>query len=170
VHGEHRGNRTPAAEANFAADPEAAQAVLCAGFRSLVLADLGATHQTDMDVLRRACVEELPESGVARLVYDVAQAFIDCYVRTFKQTHAPAHDVVAVMYLVRPGLFTRRPARVEVELQGSLTRGASVADWKGRWGRPLNCEVLMTVETKPFVSEFVAAMRRLPRTAPALPS
>jgi len=93
VHGEHRGNRTPAAEANFAADPEAAQAVLCAGFRSLVLADLGATHQTDMDVLRRACVEELPESGVARLVYDVAQAFIDCYVRTFKQTHAPAHDV-----------------------------------------------------------------------------
>ena len=141
----------------------------------MILADLGATHQTDMDVLRRACVEELPESGVARLVYDVAQAhlspmsppcrphiahisptylpptyhqashtppthahrashfecrcgapvsktwsreglawpsphpcvcgedyltlpylaqaFIDCYVRTFKQTHAPAHDV-----------------------------------------------------------------------------
>ena len=42
----------------------------------MILADLGATHQTDMDVLRRACVEELPESGVARLVYDVAQAHL----------------------------------------------------------------------------------------------
>ena len=161
VHGELRGNRTPAAEANFVGDPEAAQTVLTAGFRRVVLADLGITHQTDMAALREACKAQLPQSAVATLIYAVSQAFIDCYLQTFKQPVAPAHDVVAVMWLVNPSLFTTKSARVEVELQGTLTRGMSVADWKGRWGKPMNCEVLMTVDIKQFVAEFVAAMRHL---------
>lgn len=162
VHGELRGNRTPAAEANFVGDPEAAQATLTAGFRSVVLADLGITHQTDMSVLREACIKELPKSLVPKMIYAVSQAFIDCYTKTFKQPLAPAHDVVAVMYLMRPTLFTTKAARVEVELQGTLTRGMSVADWKGRWQKPMNCEVLMTVDIEPFVNEYVTAMRNLP--------
>ena len=162
VHGELRGNRAPAAEANFVGDPEAAQAVLTAGFRSVILADLGMTHQTDIVVLRQACVQELPKSQVARMIFEVSQMFIDCYLNTFKQPVAPAHDVVAVMYLVRPDLFTRKPCRVEVELQGTLTRGMSVPDWKGRWQKPNNVEVLMTVDTKRFVEEYVSAMRQLP--------
>lgn len=162
VHGELRGNRTPAAEANFVGDPEAAQATLTAGFPSIVLADLGITHQTDMSVLREACAKELPTSTAAKLIYAVSQAFIDCYLKTFRQPLAPAHDVVAVMYLVRPDLFTTKPARIEVELQGTLTRGMSVADWKGRWQKPMNCEVLMTVDIPQFVAEFVAGIRHLP--------
>jgi len=162
VHGELRGNRTPAAEANFVGDPEAAQAVLTAGFDSVILADLGITHQTDMCTMREKCVAALPHSDVARMIYEVSQAFIDTYLKTFAQPVAPAHDVVAVMYLVRPELFTRKVARVEVELTGTLTRGMSVADWKGRWGKPMNCEVLMSVEREQFESEFVEAMRRLP--------
>ena len=97
-----------------------------------------------------------------KLIYAVSQAFIDCYLKTFRQPLAPAHDVVAIMYLVRPDLFTTKAARVEVELQGTLTRGMSVADWKGRWQKPMNCEVLMTVDISQFVAEFVAAIRRLP--------
>ena len=160
-HGELRGNRTPAAEANFAGDPEAAQAVMTAGFRSIILADLGVTHQTDIVAMREACVTALPNSQAAKLIYAISQAFIDCYLKTFRQPVAPAHDVLCVMYLVRPELFTKTPARVEVELQGTLTRGMSVPDWKGRWGKPMNCEVLLTVDVEPFVSEFVAAIARL---------
>lgn len=163
VHGELRGNRTCAAEANFVGDPEAAQATLTAGFESIILADLGMTHQTDISVLRDACIREMPESAVAKMIYAVSQAFIDCYLKTFKQPKAPAHDVVAVMYLVRPELFTKRAARVEVELEGKLTRGMSVADWSGRWQKPMNTEVLMSVDTERFVEEFVAAVRCLPR-------
>ena len=66
------------------------------------------------------------------------------------------------MYLIRPDLFTKKPARVEVELQGTLTRGMSVADWSGRWGKPNNCEVLMAVDFDGFVEEFVRAIGRLP--------
>jgi len=163
VNGELRGNRTPAAEANFADDPEAAQAVLTAGFGELVLADLGATHQTDVHELGEACLRELPEaSRVARLIRDMSQAYISCYLDTFGQPVAPAHDVVPVMYLVRGDLFTVRPVRMEVELEGKLTRGMSVADWKGRWGKPKNCNVLTAVKNEAFVGEFVAAMRKLP--------
>lgn len=83
VLGELRGNRTPAAEANFAHDPEAAQAVLTAGFQDVIVADLGVcvcvcglfwwphslglglcalalrgiTHQTDLAVLVDRCLQ-----------------------------------------------------------------------------------------------------------------
>ena len=165
VHGELRGNRTAAGEANFVADPEAAQAVLTAGFQRLVLADLGITHQTDMVAMREACIRELPANPVSEMVCAMSDAFIRCYLETFRQPKAPAHDVVTVMYLLRPDLFTTRAARVEVELHGTLTRGMSVVDWKGRWKRANNCEVLMTVDFEGFVREFVAGISNLPRAA-----
>ena len=165
VRGELRGNRTPAAEANFVGDPEAAQAVLTAGFRSVSLADLGITHQTDICVLREACCRELPNGhAVSKMVYAISQVFVDCYMKTFKQPNAPAHDVVAIMYLAKPELFKTRPARVEVELAGALTRGMSVADWNGKWKKATNVEVIVQVDLDRFVSEFVAAVGRLPRS------
>ena len=167
VHGELRGNRTPAGEANFVSDPEAAQAVLCAGFGSLILADLGVTHQTDVCTLCDALRKELPRSPLAAMICEATQCFIDCYLNKFGAPNAPAHDVVAVMYLVRPELFTKRRGRVEVETQGTLTRGMSVPDWKGKWGRPANVEVLMTVDVERFVREYVAAIRQLPRAKQA---
>ena len=45
-------------------------------------------------------------------------------------------------YLVRPDLFEGQEVRVEVETKGTLTRGMSVADWKGQWGKASNCLVL----------------------------
>ena len=39
---------------------------------------------------------------------------------------------------------TTRWAPVDVELTGTLTRGETVADWLGRWGRPVNAEIIRT--------------------------
>lgn len=161
VHGELRGNRTPAAEANFISDPEAAQAVMTAGFQSMILADLGITHQTDICKLREACLHAMPDAAIARAIHEISQCFVDCYLNTFGQPNAPAHDVVAVMYLVCPNMFTSKPCRVEVETHGTLTRGMSVPDWKGKWNKQMNCKVLMTVDVENFVSQFVAAIRHL---------
>merc|ERR1712224_928354 len=145
VHGELRGNRTPAAEANFVSDPEAANAVFTSFAGKIVLADLGITHQTDMDVLRKRCWEqhlacgengEEDASKIAKLVYGVSQAFIDCHLEIFKQPNAPAHDLVTMMYVTRPDLFVTRAARVEIELDGRWTRGMSVVDWSGKWKKP----------------------------------
>ena len=53
-------------------------------------------------------------------------------------------------YLVRPDLFEGQEVRVEVETKGTLTRGMSVVDWKGQWGKASNCLVLR---------EFLGAQR-----------
>ena len=45
-------------------------------------------------------------------------------------------------YLLRPDLFESQNVRVEVETHGEITRGMSIADWKGQWGKERNCTVL----------------------------
>lgn len=158
--GARRGNRTPTAEANFFDDPESAQAVLTAGFAKLVLAGLDVTHQTDVGVLREGCKEQLGEVPRARFIWDICEHYMEVY-RGFGQSIAPAHDAVPAMYLVRPDLFTSQRVRVEVETAGSLTKGMSVADWKGQWGKEPNCEVLLTVDAEGFTRAFVSAISRL---------
>mmetsp|Transcript_79621 Transcript_79621/g.165397 ORF Transcript_79621/g.165397 Transcript_79621/m.165397 type:complete len:305 (-) Transcript_79621:62-976(-) len=158
--GERRGNRMPCAEANFYDAPEAAQAVLYAGFPKVVFAGLDVTHQTDMIKLRAACASI--GSLASSFLYDVSQHYIDVYTTFFGDTIAPAHDAVPVMYLLRPDIFTARSVRVEVETLGEYTRGMSVADWKGRFGRPENAVVLTTITSpQQFEDTFVNAIRNL---------
>ena len=162
VLGELRGNRTPAAEANFAHDPKAAQAVLTAGFKSVVLADLGVTHQTDLVALRDRCLAGADAGSVVpRFIQGVSQCFIDAYTKSFGAETAPVHDAVPIMYILHPDFFTKRAARVEVETHGVLTKGCSVADWRGRWGKPVNCEVLVTLDRAKFDQAFVDAIGTL---------
>eukprot|EP00435_Cladocopium_sp_Y103_P047231 s1930_g13.t2 len=161
--GERRGNRTPCAEANFFDGPEAAQAVLTADFRKVVLAGLDITHQTDMRVLRQACVES--PAPLSQFVWDLCENFMNVY-HDWGETFAPAHDTVPIMYLLRPDLFEGQEVRVEVETQGSLTRGMSVADWKGQWGKAANCVVLRRIlDPDAYTQTFVDAIGRLPLTS-----
>jgi len=159
--GERRGNRTPAAEANFFDGPEAAQAVLTANFRKVVLAGLDITHQTDMRILRQACRES--PSFLSQFIWDLCETYMNVY-HDWGETLAPAHDTIPIMYLVRPDLFEGQEVRVEVETKGTLTRGMSVVDWKGQWGKASNCLVLKEiVDSDAFTQAFVDAIGRLPR-------
>ncbi|CAE7631715.1 unnamed protein product, partial [Symbiodinium pilosum] len=160
--GERRGNRTPSAEANFFDDPDAAQAVLTAGFEHLILAGLDITHQTDMLVLRKACLQS--GSSLSQFVWDLCENFISVY-HDWGETLAPAHDTVPIMYLLRPDLFESQSVRVEVETKGEITRGMSIADWKGQWNKPKNCTVLRKITDRDeFYRVFVRAIARLPRS------
>jgi len=51
-----------------------------------------------------------------------------------------------MMYLIRPDIFEGRRACIDVEDMGRLTSGQTVADWTGRWGRPLQTLVLMKAD------------------------
>lgn len=162
AYGERRGNRTPCAEANFFDGPEAAQAVLTADFPKIVLAGLDITHQTDMRVLRQACVES--PAPLSQFVWDLCENFMNVY-HDWGETLAPAHDTVPIMYLLRPDLFEGQEVRVEVETQGCLTRGMSIADWKGQWGKAANCVVLRRIlDPDAYTQSFVDAIGRLPRS------
>jgi inosine-uridine nucleoside N-ribohydrolase len=54
---------------------------------------------------------------------------------------AHLHDPFAAAVALDPSLVTTRSATVDVELDGTLTRGMTIADWRGLWGRPANAVI-----------------------------
>ena len=53
-------------------------------------------------------------------------------------------------------------APVDVELTGTLTRGETVADWLGRWGREVNAEIIRTIDAQDFLDHLGATLRKGP--------
>ncbi|MCH8566318.1 nucleoside hydrolase [Nesterenkonia sp. LB17] len=54
-------------------------------------------------------------------------------------------------------------AAVDVELIGTLTRGETVADWLGRWGRAPNAEIIRSLDAEAFLDHLTITLRRGPQ-------
>ena len=72
----------------------------------------------------------LPAAPVAHLHDSVGEGYL-----------AHVHDPFAAAVALDPALVITRDACVGVELDGALTRGMTVADWAGHWGRPANARI-----------------------------
>ncbi len=57
---------------------------------------------------------------------------------------------------------TTQWAPVDVELTGTLTRGETVADWLGRWGRPVNAEIIRTIDATAFLDHLSTTLMKGP--------
>lgn len=53
-------------------------------------------------------------------------------------------------------------ATVDVELTGTLTRGETVADWLGRWGRVPNAEIIRSLDAEAFLDHLTNTLRKGP--------
>jgi len=137
------GNRSPCAEANVYNDPEAAKLVF-ESFPDVVVAGLNVTHQLDMKLTRQRLLAEAGEAG--RLCHAVSAHYVDFLGRNLGQAHIGLHDPTAVLAVLDPTLFESKHVYVAVETKGDLTRGQTVADWKGQWKRPAQTTVLMKVD------------------------
>ncbi|GAA1687870.1 nucleoside hydrolase [Glycomyces endophyticus] len=138
------GNVTAAAEFNFWADPEAAEAVLSAGLREVVIVPLDATHSAPLTGADCAALEALGTPGALasaqlvrhRLDHDRASASHD--------PSSPVHDPMCVAYLVRPDLFTEAvAAHVAVETAGARTTGQLLVDTRPWRDEPANATVAL---------------------------
>ncbi|CAF1056966.1 unnamed protein product [Adineta steineri] len=65
------------------------------------------------------------------------------------------------MFLIKPDIFQGQRACVDVEDNGRLTSGQTVADWNGRWGRPLQTFILTNVNRDEFEKELLNRLARL---------
>lgn len=119
------GNRTPCAEFNIYADPEAAESVFRSGV-PIVMCGLDVTLKA---YLTKAELEKIAALGSAQ-----AKTFAAVLQPPLERVlqdgwpGVPVHDLCPVLYAVYPELFTTRQAGVFVETEGSITLGKTVAD------------------------------------------
>jgi purine nucleosidase/pyrimidine-specific ribonucleoside hydrolase len=151
-----RGNRTPYAEFNVWADPEAAAAVFAAGV-PVTMVGLNLTHQA---LATAAVVDRLAALGtdVGRTVAGWMTFFGASYAALWGFAAPPVHDPCAVALLIDRSLIRSTDAFVAVETQGEWTRGATVVDLDHRLGRPANARVALDLDVERFWDLVVDAV------------
>ncbi|MBI2527560.1 MAG: nucleoside hydrolase [Candidatus Rokubacteria bacterium] len=141
------GNVTPGAEFNFFVDPEAAAAVFQAGL-PLEVVPLDVTRQ---GALRRADLDARlpqPRSRVGRFLLDFTAHGFD-FAAARGEDGIVLHDPLAVAVALDPSLVGFEALHVEVECEGRVTRGLSLADRRPIHPgsrRPTNCRVALAVD------------------------
>lgn len=137
------GNETLAAEFNFAADPEAARAVLEADFEELRLVPIDGCQTARMtadDVARMEAVGS-PAASVACEIVGQWRARIE-------RGGQALYDALAWLLALRPELGTWKAAYVTVDTGRDVAHGASLADWRGRSGKTPNLRAAMAVDRR----------------------
>ena len=121
------GNITPVAEFNCWADPEAAAVMYACGV-PIRMVGYDVTSRTGTDA---ADIERLRAGGrVAKPIGDLLHFYRAKQIQYFGLDIAPMHDVCAIVPHVREGMLTYRHCNVQVELDGTLTRGMTVCDFR----------------------------------------
>ncbi len=119
----HTGNVSPVAEANIANDPEAADKVFTAPW-PVTIVGLDVTQQVVMDA---ACLERLRDAGgeTGRFLHDVSRAYRGFHQKSRRLDGIFAHDSLAVICALAPGLFSFRHGPVRV-VCGGLASGQTI--------------------------------------------
>ncbi|GAC1379994.1 MAG: nucleoside hydrolase [Ktedonobacteraceae bacterium] len=147
------GNDTPTAEFNIYADPHAAHMVLHAGW-PIRLVPLDVTMQTRM---QRKQVNTLTQSGspVLKAIQQMLNYYFDVFGPAYNVSAFHMHDPLCLAAAFQPDLLTWEAVYVDVELQGSLTLGETVA-YFGRPHMPLpNVQAAVGVDAEQFVQMFL---------------
>ncbi|MDC8014749.1 nucleoside hydrolase [Tahibacter soli] len=151
-----RGNTSVSAEFNIGFDPEAAHVVF-SSWPMFELVDWEATvrHALDFDQAERWFA-----SGDKRATFYGA---ISKKTRAFnKERERPgliAADALAMAVVLDPGIVVRAEERhVSVELNGALTRGATIVDWDRRGGKAPNARIVLDVDHARFAAMIAQAL------------
>lgn len=152
------GNTTAVAEFNIFVDPVAAQAVCESGLPQRWV-PLDVTHRCRM---RRADLERLPDTRRTAFIRDAVEWYMRHHFHGFGAWEAFLHDPVAVAAVLWPELLPTEPLRVDVETEGRLTRGMTVADFRPRphqhATQPANAEVVLGVDADELVRRFLGRL------------
>ena len=152
-----RGNRTPYAEFNIWMDPEAADVVLRSGISS-TMCGLDVTHQALVTKEVFARIEALG-TPLATTVIGLLKFFAKTYDEVFEMPDPPLHDPVAVALLIDRNVVRSKFTNVQVELNGVLTRGATVVDIYNREGFAPNCTVALDLDAQKFWDLMIDALK-----------
>lgn len=154
------GNRTPAAEFNIWADPEAAQRVFTEELD---------TTMVGLDVTHRALItdDHTERMRGAGKVGKVVAELMDFYARFHKARYpdldgSPMHDPVCIAHLIDPTLMDVRESFIEVDCTTGPSWGRTNVDWRGRehFGAP-NAKVGLDIDGTRFAELVVSRISAL---------
>ncbi|MFR9749444.1 nucleoside hydrolase [Nocardia sp. 004] len=176
----HPGNTTPTTEWNVHVDPEAAKEVFDAfaaapAQRRPIVCALDVTETIEMHPEHLVRLAERAQSfpvehvsadqpstdrsvasnPIIRHLTDAVRFYFDFH-HSYDQGYlAHMHDPFAAAVALDPALARLRPATVDVELTGALTRATTVADWVGMWGRPPNADIVVGTDPELFFDQLI---------------
>lgn len=178
---QHPGNTTPTNEWNVHVDPEAAKAVFDAfsaappDRRPIVCAlDITETIEMVPEHLRRIAerahtdADPIPAPAdppglrsaagnpIVRFLIDAVRFYFEFHRQHGQGYLAHMHDPFAAAVALDPTVAALRPATVDVELTGTITRATTVADWAGMWGRPPNADIAVRTDPVAFFDRMIA--------------
>ena len=148
------GNITSTAEFNIYADPENARRVIRSSIPKTMVG-LDVTHKViltprqllpDLEKMKQRNADLLRRMILFAINFNQRVHGIDgCYL----------HDPLAVGVALDPTLVQTRELALDVELQGELTRGMTVADLRSPGESEKNCRVCTHVDTERFMDLFI---------------
>ncbi|MTK49081.1 nucleoside hydrolase, partial [Nocardia seriolae] len=185
----HPGNTTPTNEWNVHVDPEAAKEVFDAfsaapADRRPIVCALDITETIEMKPKHLALLAERAESTpvelvtendppharsaasnpLVRFLTDAVRFYFDFH-KLYDQGYlAHMHDPFAAAVALDPSLAVTKPATVDVELTGTLTRATTVADWAGMWGREPNADIVVATDPEQFFERLIGRVGDYART------
>jgi purine nucleosidase len=116
-----------------------------------------------MSVLDERGTLSAAANPLVRVLEDAMRFYFEFHFDQNEGYLAHLHDPLAAGVALDPGLVTMRPATVDVELTGTLTRGMTIADWSGRWGREPNALIGIDVDPAAFFDRFIARVGQFAR-------
>jgi purine nucleosidase len=181
---DYRGNTTPVAEWNVSVDPEAAAEVFAvwgAAWRlappkhlpivlglnlteniamtpALLsrLATAAESSSIPMSVLDARGTRSVASNPLIAVLEDAMRFYFEFHFDQGEGYLAHLHDPLAAAVALDPELVQCRPAAIDVELTGTLTRGMTIADWSNHWGREPNALIGFDVDPVAFFDRFIA--------------
>jgi inosine-uridine nucleoside N-ribohydrolase len=153
------GNRTPAAEFNIYADPEAADIVFSSG-ANIMMCGLNLTHQFLVTAVDIAEIRKM-KTFLSTFVSDMLEFFAGAYSRRLGRIEAPLHDPCAVLAITHPHLIHFEDRHVVVELYGKHTRGMTLVDERRFRNSTLepNLKVGISIKAKSAIKIVKEAVR-----------
>lgn len=153
------GNWTPSAEFNIIVDPEAAHIVFNEKW-PVVMVGLDLTHQA---LATKEVEEQFAALGtnVGDFVVGLFGAFRKNYQDAQGFDDPPVHDPCCVAYLIDPTVVETVKVPVDVETQGLLTTGRTVADFRSPAPADCHTSVATKLDAERFWNMVLDAVKAL---------
>ena len=155
------GNRSPSAEFNILADPQAADIVFSCG-RPITVMGLDVTHQVLSTRARVARIRTL-ENAVAEATAGMLSFFHRYDSKKYGSEGAPLHDPCTIAWLLEPELFQTRMCNLSVETESELTMGHTAVDFWRVTDRPHNVHWAHAVDADGFFELLTDRLTRFGR-------